>query len=104
MSQCGAGSFSSTRCRRSGQAVPSRKLPWWTFIVGGSVWVGGSFVYMMWSEEEAKNIRRKGILKDILREEKRVAACTNGCDSGELIEKLKDDGFSAKYKKEKNID
>ena len=90
MAQCGAGAYSSSRCRRSGQAVPTRKMPWWAFLFGGAAWVGGAFGYMMWSEEEAKKIRRQGIMKDILREEKRMqVACTNGCDSAELIEKLK---------------
>ena len=55
----------------------------------GVLWVAGVLKYVMWTEQAAKDLRREGLLKDILREEKRVKACKD-CDimNQELIDKL----------------
>ena len=67
--------------QKSRRIVPQKKgFSATTILAGAGVFVGGALSYLIWSEEEGRRNRRAGIMKDILREEKRVAECKE-CDS-----------------------
>ncbi|KAJ9451386.1 hypothetical protein DIPPA_16994 [Diplonema papillatum] len=64
--------------------------------LGVSVWLAGSVTYLLWNERAGRELRRQGIMKDIIREESRIKACKE-CGTGNL-QFVNDDGFAQRWK------